>query len=154
MVSAEGAGIEGQDEERTRAAVHEPQPSGQRQLVIMSPGSVQTLPLVGHGELTLGRSGRSAVRVDDPLLSREHLRVRWTADVTVEDLGSVNGTKLGDRQLQAHEQGQPEDAQGEEHREGCVAEDADVSGAETTKNGYGGHPQYGHDRPDDQGADC
>lgn len=103
MVSAEGAGIEGQDEERTRAAVHEPQPSGQRQLVIMSPGSVQTLPLVGHGELTLGRSGRSAVRVDDPLLSREHLRVRWTADVTVEDLGSVNGTKLGDRQLQAHE---------------------------------------------------
>ena len=95
--------IEGQDEDRTRAAAHEPQASGQRQLVIMSPASVQTVPLIGHGELTLGRSGRSAVAVDDPLLSREHLRVRWAADVTVEDLGSVNGTKLGDRRLQPHE---------------------------------------------------
>lgn len=92
-----------QDEERTRTVVEVTSASAQRQLVILSPSDVRTIPLLGDGELTLGRSGRSTVVVDDPLLSREHLRLRWGAEVTVEDLGSVNGTRLGERALVPHE---------------------------------------------------
>lgn len=62
-------------------------------LVIRSgPGSGSEIPV--DGELVLGRDPRSADRViDDPGVSRGHAAVRdFGGVVTVEDLGSSNGT--------------------------------------------------------------
>ena len=53
-------------------------------------------PLV-PGDVVLGRGDRADVRVDDPDLSREHLRLRVPHapdGVTVTDLGSTNGTTV------------------------------------------------------------
>jgi FHA domain len=71
------------------------------------PATVGTLERMGSGGAILLRSraliGRSAVcdlRVDEPRVSGEHARLRWTGAVwEVRDLGSKNGTFLGDRRL-------------------------------------------------------
>src|SRR5262245_26398233 len=45
--------------------------------------------------LVVGRTAPADVVVPDPALSRQHARFSWTADgLTVEDLGSTNGTKV------------------------------------------------------------
>jgi pSer/pThr/pTyr-binding forkhead associated (FHA) protein len=52
----------------------------------------------------IGRSARVDIVVDDPHLSRRHASVRLTADgVTLEDLGSLNGTCLNDRWIDGPE---------------------------------------------------
>ncbi len=51
--------------------------------------------------LTVGRQQTDVV-IDDPELSRRHLEVRPEADgLVVDDLGSTNGTFVGDRQIDA-----------------------------------------------------
>ena len=48
-----------------------------------------------HGEHLVGRDPRSRVWLDSPSVSRQHARIRVSAEsVTVEDLGSKNGTYL------------------------------------------------------------
>jgi DNA-binding winged helix-turn-helix (wHTH) protein len=57
----------------------------------------QVFPLVG-GESVLGRDPAAQVLVDVPGVSRRHARiVVRSAEVAVEDLGSKNGTFVGDR---------------------------------------------------------
>ena len=59
----------------------------------------QTLPLL-PGETLIGRDPECAVRIDLPLISRRHARIRIAGDVaTIEDLGSKNGTSLRGRQV-------------------------------------------------------
>jgi transcriptional regulator with AAA-type ATPase domain len=49
----------------------------------------------GNGVHTLGSGARSDLRVSDPTVSRSHARLTCTDDgVTVEDLGSTNGTSV------------------------------------------------------------
>jgi hypothetical protein len=49
-----------------------------------------------QGETLIGRSANCQVTLDDPLVSREHARIRIQADsAVVEDLGSRNGVQLG-----------------------------------------------------------
>jgi hypothetical protein len=49
-----------------------------------------------QGDTLIGRSASCQVTLDDPLVSREHARIRISgAGATVEDLGSRNGVQLG-----------------------------------------------------------
>jgi len=52
---------------------------------------------LGPGEHVIGRDPDSAVWVDAPVVSRRHARiVIGAASVTIEDLGSHNGTYVND----------------------------------------------------------
>jgi two-component system, NtrC family, response regulator AtoC len=68
-------------------------------VLVMSPDSFNTHPLPKTGAITIGRSGKSQIVVDDPMASREHLRIH-VDDVHgayhVEDMGSANGTRVRD----------------------------------------------------------
>lgn len=48
------------------------------------------------GDTVIGRSATCQVTIEDPLVSREHARIRITGDrATIEDLGSRNGVLVG-----------------------------------------------------------
>jgi serine/threonine protein kinase len=50
--------------------------------------------------LTIGRSNKSGITIDDPGVSRHHARIDWDGrQATVTDLHSTNGTRLGDDEL-------------------------------------------------------
>jgi DNA-binding NtrC family response regulator len=73
-------------------------------LLVMSESGVFTFPLPSSGEIRIGRSDRCEIVVADPQLSREHAIVRVDGErCMVIDLGSSNGTRIGNRQLDAHE---------------------------------------------------
>ena len=56
----------------------------------------RVIPLV-EGENVLGRDEDVTVRIDAPGVSRRHARIRVSgAEATIEDLGSKNGTYVGD----------------------------------------------------------
>lgn len=76
------------------AALRRPTAAALDLTVAGGPEAGRRFPLPAEG-LSIGRE-HSAVVVDDPSLSSEHLRVRAAASgaVTVEDLGSRNGTYL------------------------------------------------------------
>ena len=59
--------------------------------LIASDGSRQVL----EGAMTVGRSSNCDVFIDEPRISRNHAEIRTEGHkVTLEDLGSVNGTKV------------------------------------------------------------
>ncbi len=76
-----------------------PSPGEGMHVLVMSPDSFNTHPLPKAGAITIGRSGKSQIVVDDPMASREHLRIHID-DVHgayhVEDMGSANGTRVRD----------------------------------------------------------
>ena len=48
------------------------------------------------GETIIGRSATCQITIDDPLVSREHAKIRVDQDhLTIEDLGSRNGVFVG-----------------------------------------------------------
>jgi DNA-binding winged helix-turn-helix (wHTH) protein len=54
------------------------------------------------GETIIGRDPGAGVFIDDPSVSRRHARILVTEEsATLEDLGSKNGTFLGDRRIVA-----------------------------------------------------
>lgn len=56
------------------------------------------------GRYAVGRARESAVWIDDPAVSRRHAQITVARDVvTLQDLGSKNGTHLNGRRLQAVE---------------------------------------------------
>jgi hypothetical protein len=60
---------------------------------------VQTLALTRAG-VTIGRLANNALRLDAPVVSRTHARIDWDgARVTVTDLGSKSGARLGTMRL-------------------------------------------------------
>jgi two-component system, NtrC family, response regulator AtoC len=59
-------------------------------------------PLPVAGELVIGRASDADVRVDHPSVSREHAILRLGTPITIEDLGSANGTRLRGRPLVPH----------------------------------------------------
>ncbi|MFO0676243.1 MAG: FHA domain-containing protein [Polyangiaceae bacterium] len=68
-------------------------------VVIVAPDVVRRVALPVRGVVTFGRSRRATVRIDDPTLSREHARLDVGDTVTLEDLGSANGTRHAGRRL-------------------------------------------------------
>ena len=54
------------------------------------------------GETIIGRDPGAGLYIDDPSVSRRHARIFVTEDsATLEDLGSKNGTHLGDQRIEA-----------------------------------------------------
>jgi transcriptional regulator with AAA-type ATPase domain len=81
---------------RTRSIVRKP---GAPRLAVIGGGMVATHALPATGEVVIGRDAGCDVRIDDPSLSRRHVRL-WIAEaMTIEDLGSSNGTFLAGKRL-------------------------------------------------------
>src|SRR5207253_6811737 len=66
---------------------------------VFGTGEKKTLPLYGlPDQIVVGRGTASDWQLDDPSLSRKHCQFRWNGKLlTVEDLGSANGTRVGGR---------------------------------------------------------
>ncbi len=74
--------------------------TGRLWLVALTEGAVTSYILPENGALTIGRAPSNDVAINDPSLSRNHATVRATAaGLTIEDLGSANGTILGGERL-------------------------------------------------------
>jgi two-component system response regulator AtoC len=65
-------------------------------VLVISPEIFTALPLPETGSLTVGRSPKSDILVEDPLASRQHARLHLGPDLAVEDLESANGTRVRD----------------------------------------------------------
>src|SRR5690349_11544064 len=76
-------------------------------VIVMSPAGVRGAPVpLSPTGLTLGREPDNTLHLDDPMVSRYHLRIDWNAtsqQATVTDLGSSNGTILGETRLAPHD---------------------------------------------------
>ena len=77
-------------------------------LLVMSPGLFSSHTLPTSGAVMIGRSSGCAICVDDPVASREHARLHVEAKdgiprLSIEDLGSANGTRVRDAAIPAHE---------------------------------------------------
>jgi two-component system response regulator AtoC len=70
-------------------------------LLVVGRDSYSTYNLPQNGTLTIGRGETNEVRIDDPLASRNHARlyVDLNAGMYLEDLGSVNGTRIKDQPI-------------------------------------------------------
>lgn len=87
-----------------RATPAEPLPAFSRQVMPQQSGHfivVRRGPMLNHifpmtkQLVTLGRDAANDIRIDDPEVSRYHLRLKWAGQYyTVEDLGSTNGTRI------------------------------------------------------------
>ncbi|MBA3452026.1 MAG: sigma 54-interacting transcriptional regulator [Deltaproteobacteria bacterium] len=75
----------------------------QLQAVIVVDGVVTMQPLPPRGRLVIGRSSSAELHVDSPRLSRQHAVLHVGETLRIEDLGSANGTRVGDRHLRRGE---------------------------------------------------
>src|SRR6185436_17143583 len=74
--------------------------SGQLQIVVLGTGTVATYPLPEAGQITIGRGSSCDIAVNDESISRKHARLTIGEDtLTIEDLGSANGTKVRGNRL-------------------------------------------------------
>ena len=64
------------------------------ELLIFSGDDVRSFALPASGTVTIGRGEQSALRNDDPSVSRNHAVLRVADRLVVEDLGSANGTMV------------------------------------------------------------
>jgi DNA-binding NtrC family response regulator len=70
-------------------------------LLVMSLEVFSSQPLPPSGIVTVGRSKKCLVQIDDAMASREHARIHVGSDggvpvLTIEDVGSANGTRVRD----------------------------------------------------------
>jgi two-component system, NtrC family, response regulator AtoC len=62
------------------------------QLIVISGEEIRTFDLPQTGEVTIGRGDGTALRIDDPSVSRRHAVLRVGDGLEIEDLGGSNGT--------------------------------------------------------------
>ena len=77
-------------------------------VLVMSLEVFWSQPLPPSGIVTVGRSSKCEVQVEDPMASREHLRIHVGSSggvpvLTVEDNGSANGTRVRDAEIKPGE---------------------------------------------------
>jgi transcriptional regulator with AAA-type ATPase domain len=82
---------------RTRSLVRRP---GAPRLTVIGGGVVASHALPPAGAIVIGRDPGCDVRIDDPSLSRRHVRLTIADRITIEDLGSSNGTFVAGRRLE------------------------------------------------------
>ncbi|OGQ24815.1 MAG: hypothetical protein A2138_18405 [Deltaproteobacteria bacterium RBG_16_71_12] len=73
--------------------------AGVARLVVLGSGLPAQYALPLEGEVLIGRSEASNLRIDEDSISRRHAMLRVGERVTLEDLGSTNGSRVRDRQL-------------------------------------------------------
>ena len=66
----------------------------QFQIVVIGNGTFVSHPLLDGAPVTIGRSNRCEITVDDESISRRHAILQLGETVTIEDLGSANGTRV------------------------------------------------------------
>jgi transcriptional regulator with PAS, ATPase and Fis domain len=69
-------------------------------LVVVSQAAFTGYALPARGTIVLGRSEKSDLRIDDPSITRRHARLHLGERIEIEDLGSVNGTRVRDQRLE------------------------------------------------------
>jgi two-component system, NtrC family, response regulator AtoC len=73
-------------------------------LQVLGAGILDSFPLPESGEVLIGRGDEARLRIDDPSISRRHAMVAvHNGVVLIRDLGSANGTRLGERVLVQNE---------------------------------------------------
>ncbi len=72
-------------------------------LRVLLDGALATHPLPSDGKLTIGRASGADLRIDHPSVSRRHAELRVGPVVWIEDVGSANGTRVGERVLRSGE---------------------------------------------------
>jgi two-component system, NtrC family, response regulator AtoC len=71
-------------------------------LVAVEGGGLRSFPIAAGASYVIGRSKRADVAVDHGSVSREHAKVSVDEfEIRLEDLGSTNGTFVGERRLAA-----------------------------------------------------
>src|SRR5262245_15379872 len=55
--------------------------------------------LPASGDLTVGRSEHADIAIDHPSVSRKHAVLRMGPPLSIEDLGSANGTRVRQRAI-------------------------------------------------------
>jgi DNA-binding NtrC family response regulator len=85
---------------QSRAGSNNPE-DGALHLTVMGPGLFETHPLPASGAVSIGRGDAADVRITDELASHLHARLQVGADgvLSIEDLGSSNGTSVRSEQL-------------------------------------------------------
>jgi two-component system response regulator AtoC len=78
--------------------VNEPGPH-QLQMVVIGNGILASHPLPTASAYTIGRSTQCEIPVDDASISRRHALLHIGDTVMIEDLGSVNGTRVRGNKL-------------------------------------------------------
>jgi pSer/pThr/pTyr-binding forkhead associated (FHA) protein len=73
-----------------------------RTLLVTTPANQTLRVRVSKPQITLGRSAMSDIVIDDPKASRSHTRLHFGADVLLEDLGSTNGTLVGEARITSY----------------------------------------------------
>ncbi len=72
---------------------------GERVLLVSIEGQLTVVELPETGSLVIGRGAEADVVLDHPSISRRHARVEIGELLRIEDLGSANGTFVGDVRL-------------------------------------------------------
>jgi two-component system response regulator AtoC len=72
-------------------------------LTVVSASAFASYELPREGEVLIGRSDKSDVFIDDSTISRKHAVLRVGSALELEDLGSVNGTRVREQRLHAGE---------------------------------------------------
>ncbi len=72
---------------------------GHLHLVVIGDGNFATHPLPAGATVSIGRSNQCDIAVDDKSISRRHAILNIGKTVTIEDLGSANGTRVRGNQL-------------------------------------------------------
>jgi DNA-binding NtrC family response regulator len=88
------------DDEGRTARLEPTGPAARDLLLAMWEDRAASVTLPDHGSVVVGRVAGAGLLVDHPSVSRQHARV--TSDggaITVEDLGSANGTRVDGRKL-------------------------------------------------------
>jgi DNA-binding NtrC family response regulator len=89
--------------ETAKAQPTEPGDTAGAFLLVVGRDAYATYDLPASGALTIGRGESNAVRVDDPLASRAHACLHVGDAMYLEDVGSVNGTRVKDRVIKPRE---------------------------------------------------
>ena len=68
-------------------------------LLVMGPSGMASIPVPLEGTLVLGRAPECDVRIEDAKLSRRHAELRCGPTMELVDLGSRNGSYVGDERV-------------------------------------------------------
>jgi DNA-binding NtrC family response regulator len=88
------------DSTTTVQATFTPQGNERLYLLVLGADQVESQPLPESGEVIIGRSERCDVRIQDDSISRQHALLRIGNTLTLEDLGSSNGTAVRSERLE------------------------------------------------------